>query len=452
MNLFPPLIQALRADPWRVFPFAAIAGAGLLTLKLPPASQGYAALYLLQAAALFMLFLSSSAATRLAQTARILALRRVPAAVWSGSVTLRLASVWANGAALLAALAVTWMPGAAAPAPVLASIATLSLAACIGTLFSTLRSGLLPRLRNRLLHGVALAALAAFFLYGHVALSAFAQIPAAVLLVVAASWPLMAVALRRHWRSMPHLPPSGQGSDIPAWSAMVLRYTVLQPRFLQDNKLQSSVLGGLRMGMVSLCWSLMPPLALGGTLTVGHLLAFIPWLPAAMTMVAIRDLHWRTMLAPARNGTPSLALRIYRPSLKIAVFLLLVLMLGQALLDAIVGGSAAGILSHLENWLVFGMQAPLLVAACVLLCALPNPRRTMWGTFIAAFLALAMTHVGELYSVPVEGLQAGAAYAAGIAMLSGLVLLAAKRLWTQSRLLPYLPERPVSLAALSAAR
>lgn len=56
------------------------------------------------------------------------------------------------------------------------------------------------------------------------------------------------------------------------------------------------------------------------------------------------------------------------------------------------------------------------------------------------------------FPFPVAGLQAGAAYAAGIAVLCGLVPPAAKRMWTRSRQPPCLPERPASLAALSAAR
>lgn len=457
MNHFTTLIQALRADPWRIFPFAAIVGAGLLTLKLtlPPASHDHAVLYLLQGAAVCMLLLSSGAATRLAHTAQILAQRRVPAALWADSVTLRLASVWANGIALLAALAVTWGLGGATPAQVLASIATLSLAACAGTLFSTLRSGLLPGPGQRTAHIVALVALvalAAWFAYGHAALTTLVQVPAAALLVGAASWPMLAFALQRYWRVMPHVAPPAQTGAIPAWVSGMLRYAFLHPRFLQDNKLQFSVVSGVRMGTASLCWSLMPPIVLGGALTAGHLLAFIPWIPAAMTMMTIRDLHWRTMLAPAGNAAPSLAWRIYRSSLTLAVFLLLGLMLGQALLDTISGGNKAGILINMEKWAVFGMQAPLLVAVNVLLCALPNPRRTMWGGFIVAFLALAVMHVGGLYSIPIAGLRAGPAYMAGIAVLSGLVMLVANRRWTQNTLLPYLPQRPVSVTAFSAAR
>ncbi|MBY0238179.1 MAG: hypothetical protein K2X55_02585 [Burkholderiaceae bacterium] len=454
MNHFTTLIQALRADPWRIFPFAAIAGAGLLTLKLtlPPASHERAVLYLLQAAALFMLFLSSAGATRLARTAHILAQRHVPAALWTDSVTQRLAGVWTNGIALLAALAVTWGLGGATPAQVLASIATLSLTACAGTLFSTLRSGLLPGPGQRTVHVLALAALVACLTYGHTALSALVHAPTAAWLVGAASWPLMAFALQRYWRVMPRVVPPVQTSTMQAWVSNMLRYAFLHPRFLQDNKLQFGLVSNMRMGTASLCWSLMPPIELGGSLTVGHLLAFIPWIPAAMTTMTIRDLHWRTMLAPARVGTPSLAWRIYRTSLTLAFFLLLILMLGHALLDTIWGGSKAGILINMEKWAVFGMQAPLLVAVNVLLCALPNPRRTMWGGFIVAFLALAVMHVGGLYSVPIAGLRAGPAYMAGIAALSGLVMLVANRRWTQSALLPYLPQRPVSMTAFSAAR
>lgn len=452
MNVFSTLIQALRANPWHAFPFAAIAGAGLLDLRLPATSHAGAALHLLQAAAFFMLYLSSSTSTRLAQTAHILAQRRVPDALWKDAVTRQMTGVGINGLALLAALAVCRAVSDERHIAILAGLATLSLAACAGTLFSTLRSGLLPRQHNRTAYSVALVASATFFAYGDVALSALIQWHAAALVLLALSWPVLSVALQRYWRIMPTLQPPAQMAETSAWTTLVLRYTVLQPSFLQDNNLQSSVLGGLRMGTAALGWSLMPPLPLGGILTAGHLLAIIPWIPAAMTMVAIRDLHWRTVLAPAASGAPSLALRIYRTSVKLAVFLLLVMMLGQALLDAILGSGMAGILNNMEKWVVFGMQAPLLVAVSVLLCALPHPRRTMWGVFLAAFLALAVTHVGDLYSVPVEGLQAGPVYMAGIAVLSGLVMLIANRLWTKNKLLPYLPTRPVSITAFSAAR
>lgn len=450
MNLFTALFHTLRSDPWRAFPFAAIAGTGLLTLRLPPAVHGTVSLYLLQAAAFFMLYLSSSAATRLALTAQTLTQRRVPVALWKDSVTVRLAATWANGAALLAALAVSWILGADAHPTLLAGTATLSLAACAGTLFSTMRSGLLHRVSNRTVYVAALVGLVVFFSYGHAGLAALARLPVPALLLAAAGWPAMAVALRRHWRAMPRLQPAAQTKALPAWAASATRYTFLQPTFRHIDQLQSSVLGGLRAGTASLCFGIMKPIALGGTLTAGHLLVPVAWIPMAMGIVVMRDLHWRTLLAPASRQ--SLAVQIYRTSMKLAALLLLVLAAGQALADMALGSNAADSLMGMEKWAVFAMQAPLLVAVSVLLCALPNPRVTMWGTFIVAYIALAITHVGKLYDMPIEGLHADAYYVSGVVLLSGLAVLAADRLWTPRRLLPYLPERPAATAAFSAAR
>ncbi|MRV71214.1 hypothetical protein GJ700_05710 [Duganella sp. FT92W] len=450
MKLFSSLMQALRNDPWLAFPSAAIAVAGLLDLRLPAAMRTGVSPHLLQAAAALMLYLSSSASTRLAETAQILGQRRIPDALWHDSVKLRLASVWANGFALLIAIAVPWIISTTMQAPVLAALAALSLAACAGTLFATLRSGLLPRLRNRTVYTAGMIIIVVWAVYGDVAVAALMRLPATVLVLLAAGWPAMSVALQRYWRIMPRVQPPATAAEAPAWSSKVLRYSLLQPRFLQDNKVQSSMLGGVRMGTAALCWSLTPPLPLGSVLTVGHLLAMIAWIPAAMSMVAMRNLHWRTLLAPGRDG--ALAMQIYRTSLKIAVCMLLVLMFGQAALDMAFGQRMADTLHNMEKWLVFGMQAPLLVAINVLLCALPNPRRTTWGTLMAAYLVLALIHVGKLYSVPVTGLHAGLGYAAGMIVLSVLVMRMASRLWTPNRLLPYLPERPVSLTAFSAAR
>ncbi|GAB2852000.1 hypothetical protein GCM10027277_20430 [Pseudoduganella ginsengisoli] len=439
VTLFSSLIHALRRDPWLAFPFAAITGAGLLGLRLSACTQ---------AAAGFMIYLSSSAATRLAETAQVLGQRRVPNALWHDSVKLRVASVWAQGLALLAATAAPAVTNG--QAPTLATAAALSLAACTGTLFSTLRSGLLPRLRNRTVYTAGLIALVAFAVYSDAAVAALARLPAAVLLALAAGWPVMSLMLQRYWRIMPGVQPPMQAADAPAWSSKIMRYGLLQPRFLQDNKIQSSMLSGVRMGTAALGWTTMPALTLGSTLTAGHVLAMTAWLPAAMSMVAMRNLHWRTMLMPGRQG--ALAMQIYRTSLKIALFLLLVLMFGQAALDALLGQDRANTVHNMEKWLVFGMQAPLLVALTVLLSALPDPRRTTWGTLIAAYVVLAAIHLGQLYHVPITGLHAGPAYAAAMVALSALVMLAAKRLWTPNKLLPYLPERPVSLSAFSATR
>lgn len=455
MNLLPILVQTLRGNPWRAFPFAAIAGAGLVALTLQPGSHGNTSLYLIQAAAFFMLFLSSSAATRLAQTAQVLAQRRVPETMWTDSVALRLASVWANGIALLVALSVQWALSADARAPVLAGAATLSLAACTGTLFSTLRSGLLPRLSPRVTGGLALAFIPAFVFYGHQLLIAATDCPAAVLLALTLCWPVMGWALRRHWRVMPSLPapaPTAAGTaHVPAWVVGLSRRIPLHP-MQRGGVWKSSTVHGLQMGLAMLAVGMREGEALGDLVTVRHLLSLAGFLPIALFAVSMRDLHWRSMLLPGGVSRGSLALRIYMTTLQFAATTLLSVLVGVMLSDyLLMGKSVANIQASLEHWVILAMEVPLLAAVAVLLTALPLPHVTLWCSCIASVAVYIASLLAKLQTVPVKDIHTGPVYGAAMLTLAGLVMLLADRLWTPRRLLPYLPERPTG-AAFSAAR
>lgn len=446
MNLFLTRFKVPRNDPWRMFPAGAIAAAGLLILKLPAQAHGAALLYLAQVAAFLMLFLASSACTRLAQTAQVLAQRRIPDTAWRHSSKTCLATVSGNAMALCAALALPWVFGAAAPYSSLAGMALLSLFACAGALFSTLRSGLLKRLSNRTVY-LGLAGLLALLAFGHGWFAALAALPAFVLLALAASWPLLAYGLSRHWRTAPSLPAPAHdkkapAARTPAWIAGLSRNTVLQPRFRDGAMWKDSLMNGLRTGVVVMYFN-MTDAALGDTVTVDHLLSLAGLLPMAMSQVMLRDLHWRSLLLPRRFSTRPLAYTIYADTIKPAALTLLCLCLCHVLVKVLVEGAGMAIVLHiLEWWAILGMEAPLLLAIAVLLAALPRPHWTAWCVIIGAYALFIMYLIAKPHNAGIEGVHFGAAYAAGMLALTGVVMLAASRLWTPHKLLPYLPERP----------
>lgn len=454
MNTIPAIARALRNHPWRALPFVTIAGGGLLVLMLPAGKFADAPLYLVQAAVFFMLYQASSAATRLAQTAQVLAQRRLPVAQWTGSVRQMLASTWANCGALLAALAVQWLSDGAGFGMMLTGVAALSLAACAGTLFSALQSGLLPRLPVRALTIGSAGFMVAFFLYGHRVLAGASALAPAGLLLPALAWPVMALALRRHWQCMPALPEpvKADARGVPSLLQQMSRRIYLQPRFHHGSQWKSSAISGLQAGTAAIFIMMREPLAPGDTLSVAHLLSLVGLLPMAMSIVNLRDFHWRTMLLPGSSVTQTLAFNIYQGTLKVVAIILLCMMAGLALADTLLlGYSWSAVVPKLTQWLILAVEAPLVVATAVLVMALPRPHIATACSFIAAFSVFIASLLGKLQSVPMPGVQAGAAYAAGMLALAAMVMLAASRLWTPRRLLPYLPERPTG-AAFSAAR
>lgn len=453
MNLLPNLFQTLRSDPWRALPCAAIAVGGLASLRLPAATHGQASLFLLQAAAFVMLFQAGSVATRLVQTAQVLAQRRIPDAVWTGQITQCLAGVGAAGAALLAALAVQWGLGGGTRAMALTGAAALSLSACAGTLFPFLRSGLLLRLSKRAVNMAALAFLLALMFYGHQLLGAAAGWPAPMLLALVMCWPMTALALRRHWRSAPSSPARAQAEQAqpPAWVSALSRRVYLHP-IQRGGVWKNGAVGSLQVCMATLAAGMRENVALGDALTASHLLSLIGFLPLAIMTVSMRDLHWRFLLLPGGVTRGSLAFRIYGATLKFAAITLLSVCLGVTLSDyLLLGKSVTAIQAGLDRWAIIAMDVPLLIAVAVLVMAIPHPHMTLWSGFIAALAVYVASLTAKLQTVRFESLHTGPAYGAAMLLLAGLVMLVADRVWTPRQLLPYLPERPAG-AAFNAAR
>jgi hypothetical protein len=97
-------------------------------------------------------------------------------------------------------------------------------------------------------------------------------------------------------------------------------------------------------------------------------------------------------------------------------------------------------------------QAQITQSAIGQACSRNSETSIMEEYLHCAAYALFITHlIAKPHSSGIEGLHFGLAYAAGMLALTGMVMLAAGRLWTVGRLLPYLPERPVG-AAFNAAR
>ncbi len=452
MNPLPLLIHSLRNEPARALPcILAMAGAVAL-LAAPAQKQENLALALLWLVVAMLMFVAGSAATRLTQAGRVLAQRPAPGAVWSRSVSTSLAGTTAQVVALLAVLALPWALGGKGRWPLLASAAMLSAAACAGTLLSALRSGLLLRLSSRAAGLAALAVILAYAVSGHALLAAAASWPAPVLWASTLSWPMMAWALRRHWRAPPAAlmqaaaPAKADQAQLPDWIVGLSRRVPLQP--LQRGALwQTSVLSGLQMALAMLGAGMREGAALGNPVTVGHVLSLVCFVPAAILAVSMRDLHWRTLLLPGGVRPRSLAFRIYKTTLRFAAGMLASGMVGVMLCDyLLLGKDTAALLASLQHWVILAMEVPLLAAVAVLLTALPRPPVTLWCSLLAAVAAYLACQLTKLGTAPIPALQAGPAYAALMLGLAAVVMLIAGRVWTPRRLLPYLPERPTGAA------
>lgn len=452
MNPFPALLHTLRNASWRVVPFAALAGTCLLALRLPPRQQGDASLYLAKAAAFFMLYQASSAATRLAHAARVLTRRQAPAAAWTGSVATCMAGTSASGLAVLAVLVLHWALSGATAVPVILHIATVSVAACVGTVFSALRSGLLARLPTFAAAACIIMFLPAYVVYGHQALIFATTISAQWLLPAAMAWPVVALLLYRRWQTIPPLSaPVAVTTAMPSWIPGLSRTVFLQPRFGSGHRWQNTVFSSLQMGLASMYCSMREPLAVGDTVSVFHLLSLAGLVPIAMLMANVRDLHWRTLLLPRSSLTRLPALGLYAGTLKVIGTTIACMCVGLVLFDYLLFGNGPELLlPRLGKWALLAAEAPLVAAMALLLMALLPPRQATYAACAASVAIMAVSLALQLPTVAVPGLRLGAAYGAGIAVLSALLMAAAGRWWTPRRLLAYLPERPVSLAAITA--
>ena len=412
---------------------------------------------LLVCACIYMLVLATLQGRGLGDATRVLERQRAPATLWHAwcrnalrGLLLRwaLACVALTASALLPASTLSW-PAAAAALSVTLSLATLR---------SLSRQGLLPRACGIAIDSAcAIAAIAVALLASPAAaFNWFASLPAVPLLVLAASWPVLAALLMHLRQRVPagyrwtqRAPNAGA---LAALKRNVLRYSAIQWRDTRadanntasSGRLHRPVLGQLLSGMPvfytqMLVWSAAQwtrPISIAHIYVVGFLCIFMA------SNLMIRDLHWRSLLVPGGLHRGRIATHIFISTMRahlIGIAAISLLMLaGAALLHR------AWVMPLLHAYLRYSvLLVELLCAtgAAVLLRALP---RAGWFS-TAIFVALCFGVFHNRYQIFLGATQvaqnspwaAGAGYAVGLLLGCVVMIAIANRLWTPKKLFPF---------------
>ena len=428
----------------------------LLTDFRSPANIDFDIDLLLFFSCAYLLMISSNAGKTLAQAAQILGQRRAPAALWHAWSKLAMRAPTRVWAVLSTALTIALLsPASTRHWP--AAAALLSLTTSIGTANSLARRGLLPRAIYIAIDvGVVLLVLAITLLTTPVAaLDRFGALPAWLLLIFAASWPLLSAWLMRVWRREPQRyrwPGHGiqRRKPVTALVKYVQRYSPL--RWSVNCQNTENGMAGARNTAVTQVFSGMPiiylsllmwsPALWNQTLSPAHLLT-VGFLCIFMSAtLVVRDLHWRMLLVPGGLHRGRVGLHILVSTLEVHLgWVALVSAIGLVVV-AMTGHSAAAMLDQYLRHLAIIPEIVFAASVGLLIRALPK------GTWIAglSFLALCLLAAAFRLQLVISLLQGrlseaghlttGPAYVGILALASIVSIVLANRIWTPKKLFP----------------
>src|SRR5471030_1091447 len=404
----------------------------------------------------YLLMLSSGAGNTLAQAVQILGQRRTPTALWhqwSRLATGVPTRAWAMLCAALTIIALS--PASTYHWP--AAAALLSLTLSIGMANSLARRGLLPRACYIAVDvGAALLVLTITLLTTPVAaLHRFCTLPTWLLLMLAASWPLLSTWLTRMWHNEPQRyrwpgPNRQCRKPMAALVRQIRRYTPL--RWNAYCQAKENGVAAVKKGLLAQTFSGMPimylwllvwaPAQWNQTLSKTHLLT-LGFLCIFMSAnLVVRDLHWRMLLVPGGLHRGRVGLHILVSTLEVHLgWVALVSAIGLVVV-AMTGHSAAAMLDQYLLHLAIIPEIVFAASVGLLIRALPK------GTWVAglSFLALCLLAAAFRLQLVISLLQGrlseaghmttGPAYVGILALASIVSIVLANRIWTPKKLFP----------------
>jgi len=404
----------------------------------------------------YLLMLSSGAGNTLAQAVQILGQRRTPTALWhqwSRLATGVPTRAWAMLCAALTIIALS--PASTYHWP--AAAALLSLTLSIGMANSLARRGLLPRACYIAVDvGAALLVLTITLLTTPVAaLHRFCTLPTWLLLMLAASWPLLSTWLTRMWHNEPQRyrwpgPNRQCRKPMAALVRQIRRYTPL--RWNAYCQAKENGVAAVKKGLLAQTFSGMPimylwllvwaPAQWNQTLSKTHLLT-LGFLCIFMSAnLLVRDLHWRMLLVPGGLHRGRIGLHILISTLEIN-FSCLAIVTSIGFVIFAVSGSPAP--KMLDQYLRQSIVIPeILFAASVGLLVRALPKAAWIGgiTFLALCLLAACFRLQFVMTL-IEGrvsndahLTAGPGYVCILALASIVFVALGNRMWTPKKLFP----------------
>jgi hypothetical protein len=411
--------------------------------------RGVGTMLLATFASVGMFLHAASSAGNLVKARKTLENLRAPAAAWTPFLRGCLRDTSLTWLVLAAALMVQL---ALRPAPKpnwLGAAALVSLAACMGMLYALCQSDLLPRLRKVCHPAAAFAAALLLVLGGPLMLdTAFTELPGAgpvlPLALAALCWPALAGGLLLHWRGPPTLSaPGNEDANVRmlSWLARMRRYSLLKRgvAIAGDRKLDwHSLAGGASFTAVL---RMMNSTGTGDALTANHLLGMAALVYQAYHLLAVRDLHWRSFLAPGGMRQRDIAMSIFTSTLHVAGPVVLCMFALLPMMDILLGFSSFDAAMH-AAWRhsIILAEIPLVIAAAVVVKGMPQPYAGWFAAaaWMAAFAWAVFTGAAEQ---PLGGMKADFAYLLLLAAATALLLLGARRLWTPRTMLVYLKLR-----------
>lgn len=440
---------AVKKPKTHVFVLAAFVGIGLLFMLIAARTdqQGRSTGSLLLAtfACVGMFMFAASRANNLVKARKTLENLRAPATAWTPFLRncLRETSVtWLVLAGTLT-LQLALRPGS--KPHWLSAGALVSLAACLGMLQSLAQSELMPRLRGMIHPAAAFIVSVPLVLGSPIVLDTeFAAKPGIALATAVLCWPALAAGLLLRWRGPPVLRAAGRddgNARLLDWLARLRRYSLLKRgvAIIDDRKFDWHSIAA--SGSCVFLLDLMASTGTGGALTINHLLGMIALVYQAYHLLSVRDLHWRTFVAPGGMRQRDIAMNIFCSTLRTTGPLVLFMFALLPAMDLLLGfrsfdAAMQGVWRHA----LLLAELPLIIAAAVLLKALPQPYAG-WCAVAAWTAAYALANFTGVATQPLGSMKADFSYLLLLAATTALLLLAARRLWTPRRMLSYLKLR-----------
>ncbi|SFU36877.1 hypothetical protein [Pseudoduganella namucuonensis] len=408
-------------------------------------AQSVCSVVLASMATFGMFAYAAGSARRLADASKTLGQLRAPAAAWTRFLRDFLGTTSITWLVLSVMLMLQFELRPAPKPHWLSAGALVSLSACLGVLFSLTLSDLLPRLRAAIHSGMAFVVMVSLLIIGLFQLnSAFAAQAGTPLAAAVLCWPALALGLLWRWQKQPAYRWSEKPADLPflaRWLSLITRYQMLGngARTTMEGKIDWH--GAAAYGAGSLLVTLLAETSTGEALTLGHLLGVFGFVYVAYHSLRVRDLHWRTFVAPGGMRRRDIARNIFFSTLRWVFPVVLLFFALFPTIDYLVGSlSGMDIVRKVWRYALILPEVPLIVAAAIVIKALPRQRAGWYatGAWVAAWALAAWT--GSL-GLKIGSITTGPAYLLGVLAATMLLLALAQRLWTPRKMLEYLKLR-----------
>ncbi|UTY58093.1 hypothetical protein [Massilia sp. erpn] len=329
-----------------------------------------------------------------------------------------------------------------------AAFALSALALCAGIALPLSKQHLLPFRQHKVVLYALVLLLASVLLFGPAQmLERFSILPAPLLLAIALAWPAAAWTLHRRWQGIVHLRDSGEKKEANIWGPLksyLQRFYLLSwdpvmansAAGAERNFTSMNVMGGLNVILLAylmLHWLGGP---WGAPLSIMNLFALTFLCANGVSVLAVRDLHWRSFVMPGGLKRGRIGSSILLATMQI---MLLCWLLGCTLVFlfsyAILGQAPLAILQSFAEHLV-ALPELIFVVSCAI--AIRTKSLLVFG-WIAAVVSLGgwsfYLYLKDLPRAPFDSLTIGPAYVAFLLAGSAALVAFANRRWTQERLL-----------------